>query len=261
MSSVEITVENYVATIVLNRPEAMNSVDPEMRGLLHRAWDRIRDDDDIRVAIVTGAGERAFCTGSDLKKTLPSTDTAAQQLFGSSAGASGSLIANLQTDKPMIAAINGYAMGGGLELALACDIRICSDNAQFALSEVKVGSMPGAGGTVRLPRYVGRSDAMLMLLTGNRTDATEAHRIGLVSKVLPVGELLAEAQAIAQAIAANAPLAVRAVKRMVRQGEDMPLQQAIDTERALFGLLYNSEDRIEGRRAFAEKRKPQFKGR
>ena len=259
MSVVEITVEDYVATIVLNRPEAMNSVDPEMRAMLHKTWDRIRDDDDIRVAVVTGAGDRAFCTGSDLKKTLPTSETAAQQLFGSSTA--GSLIANLRTDKPMIAAVNGYAMGGGMELALACDIRICSENAQFALSEVKVGSMPGAGGSVRLPRYIGRSDAMLMLLTGARTDAAEAHRIGLVSKVLPQADLLPEALNIARAIAANAPLSVRAVKRMVREGEDMPQDHAIDTERALFGLLYNSEDRIEGRKAFAEKRKPQFKGR
>lgn len=260
MSSVEIAVEDHIATIVLNRPEALNAVDPEMRALLHSAWDRIRQDDDIWVAIVTGSGDRSFCAGSDLKKTLPSGDTAAQQLLGGSAGA-GSLIANLNTDKPMIAAVNGYALGGGMELALACDIRICTENAQFALPEVKVGSMPGAGGSVRLPRYVGRSDAMLMLLTGARTSAAEALRIGLVSKVVPADQLLAEARAIAQAIAANAPLSVRAVKRMVRQGEDMPLSHAIDVERTLFGLLYNSDDRIEGRKAFSEKRKPKFKGR
>ncbi len=259
MATVEITLKDHVATVTLNRPEAMNSVDPEMRALLHSCWDRLHDDDEIRVVIVTGAGTRAFCTGSDLKKTLPSQNSAAQQQFGNPAGAS--LIANLSTDKPMIAAINGFAMGGGMELALACDIRICSENAEFALPEVKVGSMPGAGGTVRLPRFIGRSDAMLMLLTGNRSNAAEALRIGLVSKVLPQAELLAEAEAIAQTIAANAPLSVRAVKRMVLKGEDMPLEQAIEAERLAFGLLYSSEDRIEGRLAFAEKRKPQFKGR
>lgn len=259
MATVEITLKDHVATVTLNRPEAMNSVDPEMRALLHSCWDRLHDDDEIRVVIVTGAGTRAFCTGSDLKKTLPSQNSAAQQQFGNPAGAS--LIANLRTDKPMIAAINGFAMGGGMELALACDIRICSENAEFALPEVKVGSMPGAGGTVRLPRFIGRSDAMLMLLTGNRSNAAEALRIGLVSKVLPQAELLAEAEAIAQTIAANAPLSVRAVKRMVLKGEDMPLEQAIEAERLAFGLLYSSEDRIEGRLAFAEKRKPQFKGR
>lgn len=259
MSSVEITVRNRIATIVLNRPEVLNAVDPEMRALLHQAWDRVRQDDAIWVAIVTGAGDRAFCVGSDLKKTPPSGDTAAQRLLGNAPG-SGSLIANLHTDKPMIAAINGYALGGGMELALGCDIRVCTEDAQFALPEVRVGSMPGAGGSVRLPRYVGRSDAMLMLLTGARVDAAEALRMGLVSKVVPANRLLAEAQSIAQAIAANAPLSVRAVKRMVRQGEDMPLSHAIDVERALFGLLYDSEDRIEGRRAFAEKRQPRFNG-
>ena len=259
MATVEITLKDHVATVTLNRPEAMNSVDPEMRALLHSCWDRLHEDDEIRVVIVTGAGTRAFCTGSDLKKTLPSQNSAAQQQFGNPAGAS--LIANLRTDKPMIAAINGFAMGGGMELALACDIRICSENAEFALPEVKVGSMPGAGGTVRLPRFIGRSDAMLMLLTGNRSNAAEALRIGLVSKVLPQAQLLAEAEAIAQTIAANAPLSVRAVKRMVLKGEDMPLEQAIEAERLAFGLLYSSEDRIEGRLAFAEKRKPQFKGR
>ncbi|MDB6000895.1 MAG: enoyl-CoA hydratase, partial [Rhizobacter sp.] len=210
-------------------------------------------------AIVTGAGEKAFCSGSDLKRTMPSSDTAAQQLLGGAG--TGSLIANHATDKPLIAAVNGYAMGGGMELALACDIRICSDNAQFALSEVKVGSMPGAGGSVRLPRYIGRSDAMLMLLTGNRTNAAEALRTGLVSRVVAPSELMAQAREIAETIAANAPLSVRAVKRMVLQGEDMPLQHAIAAERTLFGLLYDSEDRIEGRTAFAEKRKPRFKGR
>lgn len=260
MASIDLTLQGHVATAMLNRPDAMNSVDPEMRGALHALWDRVRTDPAIRVVVVTGAGEKAFCTGSDLKKTMPSPETAAQQIFGDVPG-SGSLIANLRTDKPLIAAINGYAIGGGLELALACDIRVCSDNAQFALSEVRFGSMPGAGGTVRLPRCVGRSDAMLMLLTGDRIDAAEALRIGLVSQVWPQHDLLAKAQGIAARIAANAPLAVRAVKRMVMQGQDVPVEAAIDAERAAFGLLYQSEDRLEGRRAFAEKRDPEFKGR
>jgi (E)-benzylidenesuccinyl-CoA hydratase len=152
-------------------------------------------------------------------------------------------------------------MGGGMELALACDIRIASANAQFALSEVKVGSMPGSGGTQRLPRAVSLSNAMLMLLTGDRIDAQEAYRIGLVSKVVPLAQLMPAALEIAGKIAANAPLSVRAVKRLVRQGMDMPLSHAIDVERYAFGLLYNSEDRVEGRKAFSEKRKPDYKGR
>jgi E-phenylitaconyl-CoA hydratase len=152
-------------------------------------------------------------------------------------------------------------MGGGMEIALACDIRIASETAQFALSEVKVGSIPGSAGTQRLPRAIGMSDAMLMLLTGDRISAQEAYRNGLVSKVVPAAELMPTAYEIARKIAANAPLAVRAVKRLVKRGMDLPLSHAAELERFAFGLLYQSEDRIEGRKAFAEKRKPQYKGR
>jgi E-phenylitaconyl-CoA hydratase len=176
MASVELTVEEHIATVFLNRPEAMNAVDPEMRTLLHATWERIRSDDDIRVAIITGRGEKAFCTGSDLKKTMPTQDSYARQTLGSSNPATRPVTAGLDMDKPLIAAVNGYAMAGGLELALACDIRVCSSHAQFALSEARVGSLPGSGGTQRLPRSIGMSDAMLMMLTGDRIDAAEASR-------------------------------------------------------------------------------------
>ena len=255
----EISVSDRIATITLNRPEAMNSVDPEMRAELLKMWERIREDDEIWVTITTGAGEKAFSTGSDLKKTMPTDETFAQQTFGRTM--SGALAGNLETDKPLIAAINGYAMGGGLELALACDIRIASPNAQFALSEVKVGSLPGSAGTQRLPRMVNMSTAMLMLLTGDRIDAEEALRIGLVSKVVPAADLMTTAREIATKIANNAPLSVRAIKRLVKRGMDLPLAHAMELERYAFGLLYNSEDRIEGRKAFKEKRKPNYKGR
>ncbi len=254
-----ITVDRHVATITLNRPEALNSIDPETRAELRAAWRRIKEDDDIRVAVLTGAGEKAFCTGSDLKKTMPPKESFAQLAF--SQAASDHLLADLDTDKPLICAINGYAMGGGLELALACDIRIASDNAQFALSEVRLGSIPGAGGTQRLPRAIGTSNAMLMLLTGDRVDAAEALRIGLVSKVVPQADLLPAALDIAARIAGNAPLSVRAIKRLVHSGLDMPLPAAIDAERYVFGLLRDTEDRIEGRKAFQEKRVPVYRGR
>jgi E-phenylitaconyl-CoA hydratase len=257
--TVLVSVDNHVATVTLNRPEAMNAIDPETREALISTWARVREDDDVRVVIVTGAGEKSFCTGADLKKTLPSDQSFAQETFSRPSPVSP--VAHMEMDKPIIAAVNGYAMGGGMEIALACDIRICSDNAQFALSEARVGSIPGSGGTQRLPRAIGMSDAMLMLLTAERIDAQEALRNGLVSKVVPRERLMPAALEIAGKIASNAPLAVRAIKRLAKRGLDMPLAQAIDSERYVFGLLYHSEDRIEGRKAFAEKRKPQYKGR
>ncbi|MDM9559349.1 enoyl-CoA hydratase/isomerase family protein [Bordetella petrii] len=252
-------VQDHIATITLNRPEAMNSIDPATRGELHEVWKRIKHDDAIRVAILTGAGDKAFCTGSDLKKTMPPQESFAELTFGRAE--SDHLLAGLDTDKPLICAVNGYAMGGGMELALACDIRIAAENAVFALSEVRIGSIPGAGGTQRLPRAIGASNALLMLLTGDRVDAREALRMGLVSQVVSADALPGAARQIAERIAGNAPLSVRAIKRLVHSGLDMPLPAAIDTERYVFGLLRDTEDRIEGRKAFQEKRSPVYRGR
>lgn len=252
-------VREGVAIITLNRPEAMNSIDPETRIELRAAWQRAADDDAVRCVVLTGAGEKAFCTGSDLKKTMPPKESYAQLTFGQAQ--SNHLLAGMEMDKPIICAVNGYAMGGGMELALACDVRVASENAQFALSEVRIGSIPGAGGTQQLPRLIGRSDAMLMLLTGDRVDAQEALRTGLVSKVVPAAQLLEAALAIANRIAQNAPLSVRAVKRLVREGAALPLDQALAMESYVFGLLRDTEDRIEGRRAFQEKRPPVYRGR
>lgn len=253
------TVQDGVAIVTLNRPEAMNSIDPESNEQLLAIWDEVSSDESIRVLVLTGAGERAFCTGADLKKTMPPADSAARQVFR--AGTRHSNFGTLQTDKPVIAAINGYALGGGLELALLADIRICSDNAQFGLPEVRVGSIPGAGGTQRLIRAVGQSDAMWMLLTGERIDATEALRIGLVSKVVPLSVLQETAVNLARAMAANAPLAMTAAKRLAMTGRELPLAGGLELERQAFGVLRDSEDRLEGRRAFADKRAPVFRGR
>lgn len=253
------TVEAGVATITLNRPEAMNSIDPETRAELKEVWKRVASDDSVQCVILTGAGEKAFCTGSDLKKTMPPKESVAQMTFGSSE--SDHLLTGMDMDKPIICAINGYAMGGGMELALACDIRVASENLQMALSEVRIGSIPGAGGTQRLPRLVGMSDAMLMLMTGDRIDAAEALRLGLVSKVVPQAALMDCALGIARRIASNAPLSVRSIKRLVKDGMEMTLDKAMKHERYVFGLLRDTEDRIEGRRAFQEKRPPVYKGR
>jgi E-phenylitaconyl-CoA hydratase len=237
----------------------MNSIDPESNEQLLAIWDEVSSDEGIRVLVLTGTGERAFCTGADLKKTMPPADSAARQVFR--AGTRHSNFGTLQTDKPVIAAINGYALGGGLELALLADIRICSENAQFGLPEVRVGSIPGAGGTQRLIRAVGQSDAMWMLLTGERIDAAEALRIGLVSKVVPFSALQETAINLARAMAVNAPLAMTAAKRLAMTGRELPLAGGLELERQAFGVLRDSEDRLEGRRAFADKRAPVFRGR
>ena len=248
-----------VATITLNRPEALNSLDPESLFELNDAFQRANAEAEVRVVILTGTGGKAFCTGSDLKKTMPPKESFAELTFGRPKWLYP--FAGMEIDKPTICAVNGYALAGGMELALACDIRIASTNAQFGQSEVRVGSIPAAGGTQRLPRMIGRSDAMMMMLTGNSISAEEALRIGLVSRIVPPDDLISVAREIALRIAENAPLAVRAVKRLVRDGMDMPLLAAIQAEQFALGLLRDSEDRLEGRRAFQEKRKPNYLGR
>jgi len=252
-------VRDSVATIVLNRPEAMNSLDPESLAELNNTFEISNRDESVRVVVLTGNGDKAFCTGSDLKKTMPPKESFAELTFGKPRWLYP--FAGMEIDKPMICAVNGFALAGGMELALACDIRIASSNAQFGQSEVCVGSIPAAGGTQRLPRMVGMSDAMLMMLTGDRIDAETALRIGLVSRVVPLESLMDEAMKIARRIADNAPLAVRAVKRLVRDGLDLPLLTAIQAEQFALGLLRDTEDRLEGRRAFQEKRKPVFAGK
>jgi E-phenylitaconyl-CoA hydratase len=257
--SIGYEINEHVATIRLDRPHAMNAIDPQMRVDLRRAFRDAHADANVRVVVLTGAGEKAFCTGSDLKNTQPPAESFAELTFGRSE--SDHLLEGLDTDKPLIAAINGYAFGGGLELALACDIRLCSPNAQFGLTEVRIGSIPGAGGTQNLARAIGLSNAMRLLLTGDRIDAEEALRIGIVSQVVPHPSLADAAQEIAARVAANAPLAVRAAKRLARDGMDLPMPQALRLERYVFGLLRDTEDRLEGRAAFREKRPAAFKGR
>ena len=257
--TVDIAVAHGIATITLNRPDARNAIDPEMRTLLHETWRRVSIDDEIRVAVLTGAGDRAFCAGADLKKPLPSDDSPATREFGQDT--SDSLLDGLDTDKPLVCAINGHAVGGGLELALACDIRIASSAARLGLPEVKVGTIPGSGGTQLLPRTIGRSHAMHMLLTGELINAERALAWGLVSEVVAPDEVRGRAHEIAELIAANAPLAVRAVKRLVRDGAEVPLGTGMSMERYAWGLLRDTEDRVEGRTAFREKRPPEFRGR
>ncbi|MGH8811996.1 MAG: enoyl-CoA hydratase/isomerase family protein [Advenella sp.] len=253
-------VTNAIGIITLNRPEAMNAIAPETLAELRDCWIKISRDPTLRCVILTASGTRAFCTGSDLKKTMPPKEGIAQLTFG--AETAPHLLDGMDQVKiPIVCAINGFAIGGGLELALACDLRIASQNAKFGLPEVCIGSIPGGAGTQRLPRIIGLSNAMHMLLTGTIVDASEAHRIGLISHLVDDAELMSQAIATANRIAANAPLSVRAIKKLVEDGMDMPLNHAIEHEAFVFGILRDSHDRIEGRKAFQEKRKPAFEGR
>lgn len=260
MPSLNITVEDQVAVCEFNRPEAMNSIDPEMRQELYAFYRRINEDEGIHAVVFTGAGDRAFCTGADLKKTLPDPNQSyARQLLVERD--TGSAFMGLETDKPLICAVNGYALAGGTELLAICDIAIASEKAKFGLSEVKRGTIPWGGSIPRLARSLSKTDFMLLLLTGDTIDAEEALRMGLVSQVVPHADLMPTALDIARRIACNAPLAVRAVKQLVTRGADLPLSQALQMDKYMYGLLKDTEDRIEGRKAFAEKRDPVWKGR
>jgi E-phenylitaconyl-CoA hydratase len=254
---------DHVATITLNRPAALNALNGELsRGLMSRLQ-QVRDDDNIRVGILTGNG-RAFCAGADLKERAASGNS------GGSAGSSvkGFLNASasegffrMAMPKPLIAAVNGYCLAGGLELALICDIRIASSNATFGLPEITRGFFPGAGGPQRLPRLIPQSVAMEMILTGDPIDAEHALQSGLVSRVVPASELMATANLLAARIAAHAPLAVRAVKEVAQAAGDLTLDQSLRFGSALRWIIGQTEDALEGPRAFAEKRPPRYGGR
>jgi len=249
--------EGHVAYITLNRPEAMNSLDPEAISRLTEIWQEVKNNPDIRVSILTGAGEKAFCTGTDMKKTPPPEECMAAIYLRDGHP----ILPHMKMWKPIICAINGYAVGGGLELALACDLRITSSKAKFGLTEVKVASLAGLNGTQCLPRAIPRAVAMKMLLTGELIDAQEAFRVGLVSDVVEPADLADLARKYAEKIAGNAPLSVKAVKQAVVMGMDLPLDHALAFSHLLWGILRDTEDRKEGFQAFAEKRAPEYKGK
>jgi enoyl-CoA hydratase/carnithine racemase len=256
--------EGAVAILTIDRPEVRNALDFKTSDELVEAWRSFRDDDDLRVAILTGAGDRAFCAGADLRDVAEfyrSLTSAERLRRAEHEPGLGGISRNLEIDKPIVAAINGHCLAGGLEIALACDLRIASESASFGLPEVTRGIIPGAGGTQRLPRLIGPERALDLILTGRRIDAREAERIGLVTRVVPQGRLRDEAVALAKQIAENAPLAVRAAKAAVWRGLDLPLEEGLRLEQLLAEPVRQSEDAQEGPRAFLEKRKPEFKGR
>jgi Enoyl-CoA hydratase/carnithine racemase len=234
----------------------MNAYDPETFEELSDALVDFRDDDNLGVAIITGAGEKAFIAGADIKTILPYL--AERPLYWEKVP---TIMRGLELYKPLIAAINGFALGGGLETALACDIRIASENAMFGVPEVTLGIIPGWGGTQRLPRCVPWAMAAQMLFTGKPISAQEAYRIGLVNRVVPITELMPAAEAMAKDILRVAPLAVKAAKQAMFRGMNMSLEEGLKVEADLMAPLFASEDHVEGRNAFLEKRKPEFKGK
>lgn len=249
--------EDGVAVLTLNRPERLNALDPEHYALLSRAFERVRDDPAIRACVVTGAGERAFCTGADLKAPMPRLGAAEM------AATQRDLLPNrgMQIWKPLVAAVNGHCLAGGMCLLMACDIRFAAPHATFGLTEVRRGLIAGNGGTVRAGRDLPQALAMELLLTGDAWDAARAERWGLVNRIVTAERLMQEAMSVARRIAANAPLAVQAAKEVALRARDLPLDDAIRLEQAMLALLATTEDRAEGVAAFAEKRQPRFAGR
>jgi len=251
-------VADHVATITLNRPDVHNAMNNAMRRELTEVFARLATDDSVRVVLVTGAGDRAFSAGADIREFV---EPAVPTQFREERRRIDFRQAMDRCPQPIIAAIRGYAFGGGLELALACDIRIAADDAQLGLTEINLAIIPGGGGTQRLPRLVGRGKALEMILTGMRVPATEALRIGLVERVVPAAELAGAAATFARIIAGKAPIALRYAKEAVVGGFALPLADGIRLEADLSTLLRTTEDRLEGARAFLEKRKPNWSGR
>jgi len=256
MAAVEYVKEGRIAYITINRPEAMNSLSVEVRDGLQEAYKDFQGNNDLWVAIMTGAGDRAFSAGADIKGFRPAT--------GEEAAAAKVAEIPLRPDtiwKPFIAAIHGYCLGGGCELAMTCDIRIAAENAQFGQPEVNIGFMPGGGGTIRMPRFIPRAIAAEILLTGNRINATEALRVGLVSRVVPRDKLMDTAKEIANIIITRGPLGVRATKEAMIRGYSMTLEEGLALEKQLATHIRTTEDFMEGARAFAQKRPPQYKAK
>ena len=256
--SIDLEISDHVALITINRPDRLNAMDTEHYAALSDAWIRVRDDRDIRCAVVTGAGEKSFSTGADLKSYIGQQSDLASFWMTQKGQI---LNRGLEVWKPIIAAVNGYCLGGGLTLLLATDIRIAAKHAEFGVPEVMRGVIPANGGTQRLLAQLPHAIAMDLLLTGSKIDAVTAERWGLVNKIVPQERLMDAALEYARRIAANAPLAVQAAKEMAIRSRDVDLATGLRMEQFVNRTLQASEDVQEGKRAFAEKRKPDFKGR
>ena len=253
-----VEIREPIAVLTLNRPKVLNALNAATFHELNKALAELIANPAVRAILLTGSGEKAFAAGADIQELaqISAIDGQALALSGQH------LFDRIEScGKPVIACVNGFALGGGCELALACTFRIASETAKFGQPEVKLGLLPGYGGSQRLPRLVGKGAALKLLLTGEMISAAEALRIGLVEEVVPPGELLARAEQIAKAIAAQAPLAIEKCLEAVHAGYDLPLRQALDLEAALFGICCATEDKAEGTKAFLEKRTAEWTGR
>ena len=250
--------EESFAILTINRPKVLNALNTRTLDELRRAILELKDDEAVRAVVLTGSGEKSFVAGADINELAVQTPAG-----GREHAIAGQHVLDLieQMGKPVIAAINGYALGGGCELAMACTIRIAADTAKLGQPEINLGIIPGYAGTQRLARIIGKGRALELLLTGDPVSAQEAHRLGLVNRVVPGAELMAEAKKLAAALASKAPLAIRYILEAVHKGVEMPFPQAQVFEATLFGLVASSDDMREGTAAFLEKRKPAFKGR
>lgn len=255
--SIDVEVNDGIAVITINRPERLNAMDADHYRGLSEAWIRVRDDAELRVAIVTGAGDRSFTTGADLKSFVSSPPPMSEMWLTQKDQL---LNRGLEVWKPVIAAVNGYCLGGGMTLLLGTDLRVAASHATFSLAEVKRGVIAGNGGTQRILSQLPYAIGMEMLLTGDTIDAETAARWGLVNRVVPLENLMDEAMAFARKIAANAPLAVQAAKELAIRAREMPLTAGLRLEQLTNRMLQFTEDAKEGPAAFAEKRKPNFRG-
>ena len=250
-----VSIENEIAVVTINRPEVRNAVDKETWGLLRDTFENLDSNRDVKVIIVTGAGDKTFVAGADLNslkvrsvlETLDSENNAVVRAIE-------------KVSKPTIAAINGYCLGGGCEIALACDIRIAAEKAKIGQTELNVGILPGAGGTQRLRNLVGQGKAMEMILTGEPVSAHEAYEIGLVNKVVPLDKLMEEAMSMAKKIADKSPVVTKLAKRAIQNGADLPIDTGLLIEILSQSVVFSTKDHLEGINAFLEKRKPEYTG-
>ena len=249
--------EGAVALLTLNRPQSLNALDSSLLHDLRQALTQLADDRDVRAVILTGAGEKAFAAGADIRE-FSGLSPSGMQAYARQGQETFAAIEQLP--KPVIAAVNGFALGGGCELALACSVRLAAETARLGQPEVNLGLIPGFGGTQRLPRLIGKGRALDLLLTGRQIDAHEAHRIGLVDRVVAPAALLNEARELARMLAAKPPLAVKSILEAVHRGLDASIHDGQALEAALFGVLASTADMREGTAAFLDKRPPTFRG-